>query len=221
MGVKEFIEGMKIRLSSQNLPKHIAIAADDAPGQSKLLNIKNIVKITSKLQIPMLTLQIPSDDNDFLVELFTGLANWEFAKQNQVKITVLGQWYSLPERVREPLKKVIESTKDYDKLFLNLCIAYDGQQEIVEACTLLARMVKLGKLDPEGISKELIKENLYTSYALPPNLLIRLGPRTNTGGLLLWDSPQTTIYFARKQLEQFGKDEFLKSIAHYQQAQSL
>ena len=29
--------------------------------------------------------------------------------------------------------------------------------------------IKAGKLDPELIDKDLIKENLYTSYFLPPN----------------------------------------------------
>ena len=216
MGVREFIEGMKIRLSSQKLPKHIAIATDESQGESRLLNLKNIIKINSKLQIPMLSVQISGDDNDFLEHLLNSLIEWDFLKENQIKVTILGKWYSLPERVLEPLKKLIDNTKDYDKLFLNLCILYDGQQEIVEACTLLARMVKLGKLDPEGINKELLKENLYTSYLLPPDLLIRLGKQKTTGGLLLWDSAKTTIYFAEQNLEQFGKEGFLKSIQYYQ-----
>jgi len=215
VGDKDIFEG-KIRLSSQKLPSHIAIATDSTSGNS-ILNIKNITTIASKLNIPMLSLQIPGDDNDFLENLFKSLSGWDFAKENQIKITVLGKWYKLPERVVEPLKQVIEDTKDYDKMFLNLCVLYDGQEEIVEACTLIARLVKLGKIDPEGISKELIKENLYTSYLLPPDLLIRLGNSRSTGGLLLWDSSKTTIYFAKKALEEFGNDDFLKSIAYFQE----
>jgi len=217
VGVKELFEGMKIRLSSQKLPNHIAILADESLGENRLLNLKNIAKIGCKLSIPMLSIQIPSEDNDFLENLFKSLSEWDFVKENQIKITVIGKWFSLPERVIEPLKKVIAVTKDYDKMFLNLCVLYDGQQEIVEACTLIARLVKLGKVDPEGIDKALLKENLYTSYLLPPELLIRLGKQKSTGGLLLWDSSKATIYFANKKLEEFGKEEFLKSIAYFQQ----
>ena len=84
-------------------------------------------------------------------------------------------------------KQVIESTKDYDFFFTNFCINYSGHDEIVDACRLIARQVKAGKIDPNSISRETIKENLYSSYFIPPDLIIKNGKAT-ISGLLLWDS---------------------------------
>ncbi len=48
--------------------------------------------------------------------------------------------------------------------------------------------MKAGKLDPESIGRSEIKDNIYASYFLPPDLLIKTGTSMKLDGFLLWDS---------------------------------
>ncbi|MBW2973705.1 di-trans,poly-cis-decaprenylcistransferase [Candidatus Woesearchaeota archaeon] len=236
MGIINLWEGVKskIQISSQNIPKHVAIIVDGCEEfaeknkkplketyQTEFLNIKNAIKVGVKLHIPIMTFfsrsKKPSDEEiDQLIEFFNLLLKWELIHENQIKISVLGKWYNLPDRLIEPIKKIISDTKEYDKHFINFCIQYDGQEEIVNACKLIAHQLKLDKITPEGINAALIKENIYASYFMPPNLMIVSGKKKTTGGLLLWDAPNTKIYFSDVLWPDFGKEDFLKGIVFYQ-----
>ena len=127
----------------------------------------------------------------------------------------MGKWYDIPGRAVDSIKSAIEETKDYDEFFLNFCVNYDGQEEIVDACKLVCRQVKAGKLEVESITKELIKENLYSSYYLPPDLIIKSGKKRSTCGFLLWDSAYSEIYFMDKYFPECKITDFLKAIDMY------
>ena len=107
---------------------------------------------------------------------------------------------------------MLESTKDYDSFFVNFCINYNGQDEIVDACKILSMQVKTEKIGLDAISKDNIKDNLYTSDFLPPDLIIKNGIKQRFGGLLLWDSINASIYFTKKNFPDFDKDDFKDAI---------
>jgi len=236
VGITNIIKGTKdkITLSSKQIPKHIAIVIDGCEEYAKqnqkelnhvyeteFLNIKNTIKIAAKLDIPLLTFysrnKIKEQEIDQMIHFFELLLNWEFVKENQIKISVLGKWYDLPDRLVEPIKKIISETKEYDKFFVNFCINYDGQQEILDSCKLIAQQAKMDKISPEAINKALIKENIYSSYFLPPQIILITGNKKTTGGVLLWDSSDTIIHFANILWPEFGKNTFLKAIQEFQQ----
>ena len=220
-------------------PKHLAITVDGIPEWAKennksleeaykesFLMIKSTIKSQIKSDIPILTLYLlpesmKKDREEFLraieniEEFFKEIIKSDIIIKNKVKISVLGKWYNLPSKTVEAIKEVIDSTKDYDSFFLNLCINYDGKEEIIDACKLLAMQVRVGKIDPSIISKELIKENLYSSYFLPPEYIIINGPKKHLSDLLLWDSPDSKIYFTEKLWPDFSKIEFTKAIEEF------
>ena len=98
----------------------------------------------------------------------------------------------------ESIKNIIDETKDYDDYFVNLCINYDGQEEIVDSCKMVARRVKLGKIDVDNVSKETVKDDLYSSYFMPPDYIFVSGFKRKLYGFLLWDSVDAEIIFLRK-----------------------
>jgi undecaprenyl diphosphate synthase len=229
----------KIRISREKMPKHVAITVsgtgktidtgkqnEEEANAQKFLNIRNIVKVGVKLNIPLFTFSImhkkEKDDEcrpgevDALVKFFEDLAKWEFITENQVKINVLGKWYDLPGRLVDPIKRIIDETKDYDRFFFNICLNYDGQEEIADACKIIGRQIKAGKTDPDNIDVPMIKDNTYTSYFLPPDLMIFTGGVKHTNGFLLWDSKRAKIYFSEVLWPEFGRKEFLKGIEFYQ-----
>jgi len=186
--------------------------------------IKWMIELQKKLDLPILTIYLMPADikdaeqkrimNEHLAGLLTELRAKKMLEDSQIKITFLGKWYSLGSSLVEQIKMAIDETKEFDKFFLNLCINYDGQEEITDACRLIARKVLAEKLDPETITKETIKENIYSSYFMPPQLIIKNSSHTTTG-LLLWDSAQSQILFTDKHWSDFRQQDFLKAVGSY------
>ena len=132
--------------------------------------------------------------------------------KNKIKISIIGKWYSLPSRLIESIKKAIDSTKDYDSYFVNFCINYDGQEEIVDACKMVARRVKLNKIEVDSITKETIKDDLYSSYFMPPDFIFVTGDKKSTKGFLLWDSISSDIIFLKKHFPDINVKDIEKGI---------
>jgi len=236
--IKSIIKKEKYDLKIK-VPRHIGITTDgiekwalknnmpfeDAYKRNFLI-LKSTIKLQIKLKIPILSFYIldqnyEKDEShshllDAIVGMLDDVSNSELIHENKIKISVLGKWYNLPGRVVDAIKNVIDETRDYDGFFVNLCINYNGQEEIVDAIKLLGMQIRLGRLDPELITKESIKENLYTSYFLPPDLIIKNGSKKETSGFLLWDSVNTKICFTNKLWPDFDKTEFLDAIKDYQ-----
>ncbi|RMF07143.1 di-trans,poly-cis-decaprenylcistransferase [Candidatus Woesearchaeota archaeon] len=170
-------------------------------------NIKEAVRWQTERDVPVVTFYVMPEamkESEFFAEFldalsafFESLHDDELIHRNQIKISVFGKWYDLPGRVIGSIKRTIEATRDYDRFFVNLCVNYDGQNEIVDACKLIIRKVQSGKIDISAVDKELIKENLYSSYFIPPELYI-VFLRKSLQGHLLWDSVNAVIHFSDK-----------------------
>ena len=225
----------KIHIIKADMPRHIAITmekelkATQTKDIEEMYNkrnmlINNIISIQIRFNIPIITIFLLSSgaknsENfsflmDDLAKFFNELIANKKIHKDQIKVSVLGKWYDLPERVVNPIREIIESTKDYDKFFLNFCVNYDGHEEIVDACKLIARQIKSEKIDPESINKQLIKENLYSSYFISPDLIIENNKEFS--GLLLWDSKNSMIFFTDKQWPDFTKIDFFRAIEAFQ-----
>ena len=218
----------------KRLPRHIAVAGSGSKEYAqragltfsqaydlKFKNIKDYFTACVELNIPTFTvhlLPLQFEDNplfthlvDSLITFINELKSSTLIVDNKVKVTVLGKWYDLPGRLVEPIKELVHATQDNDSFFLNLCINYDGQQEIVDAANVLARQVQAGKRDPTSIDKNALKENLASSYFVPPDLVVRMGSPTMTS-VLLWDLPHAKMYLSPKSWQEFTKRDFEKAI---------
>lgn len=210
-------------LSPQPLPTHVAVslfAPEPVPAETTLKNVLELLTLITTLRIPMLTLHVPPSRSDHevstIVTLFTALMHEPLLDQHQIKVSVLGKWYELPDRALEPIKQVISATSEYDRHFVNFCVRYDGQEDIVDGAKLLARHVQLGKLAPEQITKATLKEAMLTSTLLPPSLIIYPHPARSTQNVLLWDAGEALVHFSDVPWKEFGKKAFLSSLAFFQ-----
>ena len=211
-------EGKTIWAKKNNVP------IGEVYNQSFLL-IKSTIRTQILQSIPITTFYLLSSDMkdleqfsvliDSFVDFFTELIESDFIHDNQIKISVLGKWYDLPGRVIDPIKEVIDSTHDYENYFVNFCINYHGQDEIVDACKFLGRQIKADKLDPDAITRDLIRENLYSSTLLPPDIIIKNGYKKRKGDLLLWDSVHAMIYYTNKLWPDFEKQDFLNALEEF------
>lgn len=214
-----------IRLVRQKLPRHVAISIDtqELQGPQRSLglgSLKALIELQVKLGIHVMTFNIlPHQalvDPSALVEVLTGLNEWTFLDAYKVKVSVLGRWYDLPNRVVDSIKTIISRTKDYSRFIINVGVNYDGQDELVDAISRIARQVRSQKVDPERITKETVKVNLDTALLDPPNLIITTGKTFSLRSFMLWDSAHAKIFFSNVPWSQFNRAHLLKALVFYQ-----
>ena len=135
--------------------------------------------------------------------------------KNKTKFQVLGRTELLPKDEQELIKQAEEKTKDFDDCIFNVCLCYNGQDEIVDATK---RLIQEG-VKPEDITREKIKENLYTKDLPPPEMMIKTGmnPEKRISAFLLWDTAYTELFFSSILWPDFSPDELDKLIEEYNQ----
>jgi len=178
--------------------------------------IKWLINEQIKNKIPVFTFHLThrtDPEPNTLAALHNFLESKELLEkihQNKIKITILGKWYNLPPQTLESVKRIISETKDYDSFFLNLCLNYSGQEEIVDSCKLIIKQIFANKISESNITKETIKENLYTSYFIPPDVLIKSGQHQKQTSFLLWDSVGAKLVFTKKPFPDFTLEDLNK-----------
>jgi len=234
-----FVNVKDSSLNYAKIPKHLAMNIAGVTKWAERENIpladafkrsfavmEDIIRFQVKLNIPILTFFVLPETSkksqqfsvllDCFVQFLDRISFGELVNKNKIKVTILGKWYDLPGRAVDRIKSIIEESKDYDTFFLNFCVNYNGQEEIVDSCKIIAKKVAAKKLDPDDITKETIKDNIYSSYFIPPDLIVKNGVRIEQDSLLLWDSIHAHIYFSRKLFPDLTISELKSAIKEYQ-----
>lgn len=200
-GIKLWAENEKKEFS-QAVSKHIEL-------------LDELVDLQLKYENRVLSINLSEHEGmlEDLKAFFKHLINDERIHKNQVRVFIIGHWYELDSELVDIFKQLMEKTKDYDKFFLNFCINYDGQEEVLGAIRLIVRKILAEKLKEEDLTNAIIKENLYTSYFPPPELII--DPGLKYSGMLLWDSKGALIYFTNQPWLCFDKKEYDKAVDFY------
>ena len=74
------------------------------------------------------------------------LCNDSRIHEREMKIKAIGNIEALPQSIKDILFKLEKETNHYDLTFLNIAIAYGGQQELVEAIRKIAHDVQKKEL---------------------------------------------------------------------------
>jgi tritrans,polycis-undecaprenyl-diphosphate synthase [geranylgeranyl-diphosphate specific] len=138
--------------------------------------------------------------------------------ENRVCIKAIGRINLLPERLQKMIQEVEEATKDYNRFYLNVALAYGGRAEIVDATRKIAERVKRGELEPSEIDEEMIAQNLYTAH-LPqqdPDLVVRTSEH-RISNFLIWQSAYSELFIVDVYWPDFRKIDLERAIRSYQQ----
>ena len=137
--------------------------------------------------------------------------------QNQIRINVIGEWKKqFPETLKKTIRKVIDSTKHYNKFLLNIFLAYSGNTEMKETIKNIASDLKAGKI--KTVTDDLVKKYLWTSELPPVDLLIRSGSTSDphlSAGFMMWDTQNSQLYFSKKDWPDFNAQELKNAIQEY------
>ena len=161
---------------------------------------KSIVRRASELGLPFLSLYVFSSENWKRpvreIEHLMGLLKrhlrneLQFYIDNQIRVWHSGDLSALPVAVQQEIVYIVDKTKKFTGLTVNLLINYGGQQEIVAAAKQLWRQ-------DQEITRESLREHIFHGRELPPlDLLIRTGGDQRISNFLLWDSAYAELYFS-------------------------
>jgi len=234
---------LKSQVRGEEMPRHIGIILDGnrrwAQGQNMNPweghrvggeHVKDFLEWCINLNINTVTLYAFSTENfkrtekevEELMKIyeksFSEILDSDLIKKYEVRVTTIGRRNLLPESLQKLIAKVEEQTKEYDKFYLNLALAYGGRAEIVDAARELAELVKVGKLEPEQISEELIEDHLYTKH-LPqqePDLIIRTGNESRLSNFLLWQAAYSELFIVDVYWPDFREIDLQRVIRNYQ-----
>jgi tritrans,polycis-undecaprenyl-diphosphate synthase [geranylgeranyl-diphosphate specific] len=225
------------------MPNHIAIILDgnrrwakrnltiNEKGHFKGADaVENLLDWCEEFDIKIITLYVLSAENldrkndelDYLYELIRKrlekLYNDTRIHKNKMRVKAIGTIELLPESIKDVLRRLDVVTKEYDNHFLNIAIAYGGQNELVDAVKKIGMKIKNGELNAEEINKEIIESNLYTSH-LPqssPDMILRTSGEKRMSGFLLWQSAYSELVFLDIFWPEFRKIDLMRAIRTFQ-----
>ena len=220
------------KLDKEKLPKHVAIIMDGngrwATNKNKprvfghnegMKRVVDVVENSLNIGIKYLSLYALSTENskrpqkeiDFLMQILIKYIDDQLNRlvTQGVKINILGDISVLPEKVIQKIEYALESTKNNDKLILNIAINYGSRQEILRAVNTA---IKEGKI----LTGEEFSNLLYTENQPDVDLLIRPGGEKRLSNFLLYQMSYAEIYFSDIYWPDFKLDSLVDAIYWYQ-----
>ena len=192
--------------------------------------VENLLDWCEEFDIKIITLYVLSAENlerqndelEYLYELIKSrlekLYNDPRIHRNKMRVKAIGTVKLLPNSIQDVLQRLDNVTKDYDNHFLNIAIAYGGQNELVDAVKKIGDQIEEGSLESKDITKEVIESNLYTSH-LPqssPDMILRTSGEKRMSGFLLWQSAYSELVFLDIFLPEFRKIDLMRAIRTFQ-----
>jgi len=225
------------RVKKRKMPQHVGIIMDGNRRYAEFFGIdlwkghskgadklEEILDWADELGIDIVTVYAFSTENfkrskeevehimDLFEKKFKELAKDEKIHKNKVKVRAIGDLNMLPKNVVDSIKIAEKATENYSDKSLNICIAYGGRIEIVEA---VKRIIEKG-VSPKDITMKMIKDNLYTGDLPDPDLVIRTGGEVRLSNFLLFQSAYSELFFTEIYFPAFRKIDFLRIIREYQ-----
>lgn len=232
----------KIRKGMQDMkiPNHVAIILDGNGRWAKskgmprtyghttgAKNVEKIAEAACNMGIRYLTLYAFSTENwnrppEEVKALMNLLDSYlknciQTAKKNNMAVRILGDISRLDERMQEKIRKLEESSADYDGLHLQIAINYGSRDEIVRAIRKLGRDVEAGKIAPDQISEETFSSYLDTAGLPDPDLLIRTSGEERLSNFLLWQLAYAEFYFTDVPWPDFHEEDLRRAVEAYNQ----
>ena len=225
------------------MPNHIAIILDgnrrwakrnlsiSKEGHFKGADaVENLLDWCEEFDIKIITLYVLSAENlsrrDLELEDLFELIRTRLEKlfndprihKNQMRVKAMGRVELLPDSIKNVLERLDDATKNYEKHFLNIAIAYGGHDELIDAVKKIGGKIKDGTLKIDDINKKEIESNLYTSH-LPqssPDMILRTSGEKRLSGFLLWQSAYSELVFMDVFWPGFRKIDLMRAIRTFQ-----
>jgi len=245
-GLRSSIRELYARLLEREIsrtPAHIAVIQDgnrryarergkdtSAGHRAGAETAQQLLEWCDDLDIEELTLYAFSTENfdrpdaerealfDLIADRLYELADDNAVHDREVRVRAIGQTHRLPDRVRGAITYADEQTEGYDRLQLNVALAYGGRAQLRDVARELAHDAVDGKLDPVSIDVEAVKTRLMAEPTQPVDLIIRTGGEERTSNFLPWHASgnEAAVYFCAPYWPEFSRAHLLRAIRTYE-----
>ena len=229
----------RLLISSDNIPKHVAVIMDGngrwakGKGMNRIFGHKNAltavretIEAAAELGTEAITLYAFSTENwnrpkieiNALMSLLISSLNKESItfKENDVRVNAIGNIKSLPNSAQKTLKQVIKETQNNKKIVLTLALSYGAREEIINTIKNISKKVVNNDLTIEEIDEKIINNHLYTFNLPDVDLMIRTSGEQRVSNFLLWQMAYAELYFTSILWPDFRKEHFYDAIIEYQ-----
>lgn len=125
-----------------------------------------------------------------------------------VNVRFIGRTHILPDDLQKKMKIVEKRTGTYNRHFLNIAVAYGGQQELVDAMKSILKKGLKGVIRPSDLNEDIIKAHLYTNGQPYPDMIIRTGGEKRLSNFLPFQSAYSELIFTDKKWPELTKEDF-------------
>jgi undecaprenyl diphosphate synthase len=226
-------------ISSDNLPRHIAVIMDGNGrwAKKRLLNrikghsrgvavARDTVTACREMGIECLTLYTFSRENwkrpayevATLMKFLEAHLKEEKKTlvENNIRFKAIGAIDELPVGVRRVVADITEATRTNTGMVLQLALSYSGREEITRAARTLAERVASGAMTPADITEEAVSAAMYTFDVPDPDLLIRTSGELRISNFFLWQLAYTEIYITDVLWPDFTRAHLEEAVRAYQ-----
>ena len=178
--------------------------------------VRHIVRASLDMNVTHLTLFAFSTENwkrsesevVGLMSLFKKFMKSEAKKLliNGVKVRFIGDRSPLDKSLIMLMGELELLTIENDNLNLTIALNYGGRDEIVRATKKISEKVKLGVLNIDDITVEMISNNLDTFDLPDPDLVIRTSGEVRTSNFLPWQCAYSEYVFEKTNWPDFNND---------------
>lgn len=131
--------------------------------------------------------------------------------ENNVRLKVIGSREGLSDKLVKAIDEAEEKTASMTGGTFLMCLNYGGQLEIAEACK---KIIQEGTL-AEGVTPELIAQNLYAPEVPPLDLVVRTSGEQRLSNFMLWRSAYSEFLFLEKFWPDMTKDDVSSILEEY------
>jgi undecaprenyl diphosphate synthase len=228
----EFVE-------ARNLPGHVGIIMDgngrwaQQRGQPRAaghregaLSVRRTVRVARRLGLRALTLYAFSEQNwarpeeevEALMLLLREflLNERDEILDNGIRLNAVGNLGRLPPLVRAVLDPLRKDSADNGAMTLTLALSYGGREEIAHAARELAKGVAAGRISPEDVTADALREHMPSLAVGDPDLVIRTGGEHRISNFLLYGLAYAELHFAEVLWPDFEERDLFAAIASFQ-----
>ncbi len=137
-------------------------------------------------------------------------------EKEKVRIRFLGDLSVFTGVLREKMDRIVDATKKFSGLTLNIAMNYGGQNEIVHGAREAARRVLTGEMKPEDITPESFGKLLYFDDCDTVDLVIRPSGEKRLSNFLLWQSAYAEFWYSDILWPDFKPRDLDRAILDYQ-----
>jgi undecaprenyl diphosphate synthase len=226
-------------VEARNLPGHVAIIMDgngrwaQLRGQARAaghregaIAVRRTVRAARRLGLHALTLYAfseqnwarPEDEVDALMLLLREflLNERDEILENGIRLNAVGNLGRLPALVRAVLDPLRRESAGNGSMTLTLALSYGGREEIAGAARELAKAVAAGRLRPEDVTPEALREHMPSLAVGDPDLIIRTGGERRISNFLLYGLAYAELHFAEVLWPDFAESDLFAAIASFQ-----